>query len=406
MRHQRLSILRIAAALTSTMVVVMTTIAEAQDDAATRLRAAYELAYNLDHEEAVREMQAVAKLSPELSTTYRALASVTWLRYLFGRGTVLVDEYLGRISKRDVSTAAAPPEVADSFRNYLSTAIRLAEQRVAQHPRDPRALYELSSALGLQASWAATVEGRMSRAFGSARRAYRIAEHASAASPAAVEPRLVLGTYRYVVAGLNLPARMVAFMAGMDGDRAKGLQLVEEAARADDSAVQTEARFALVLLYNREKRWDDAMAVLADLRRAYPRNRLLWLETGSTALRAGRPGEADRWLTEGLAMCGRDDRRRMYGEDALWRYKRGTARMRLQRPAEAREDLLAGLAAPEARDWVRGRSHLELADASLVLGDRAQARWQAGKAIPLLERGQDAEGVRLAKRLLERLGRD
>jgi tetratricopeptide (TPR) repeat protein len=388
------------------MVVVMTTIAEAQDNAATRLRGAYELAYNLDHEEAVREMQAVAKLSPELSTTYRALASVTWLRYLFGRGTVLVDEYLGRISKRDVSTAAAPPEVADNFRNYLSTAIRLAEQRVAQHPRDPRALYELSSALGLQASWAATVEGRMSRAFGSARRAYRIAEHASTASPAAVEPRLVLGTYRYVVAGLNLPARMVAFMAGMDGDRAKGLQLVEEAARADDSAVQTEARFALVLLYNREKRWDDAMAVLADLRRAYPRNRLLWLETGSTALRAGRPGEADRWLTEGLAMCGRDDRRRMFGEDALWRYKRGTARLRLQRPAEAREDLLASLAAPEARDWVRGRSHLELADASVALGDRAQARWQAGKAIPLLERGQDAEGVRIAKRLLERLGRD
>ena len=104
-------------------------------------------------------------------------------------------------------------------------------------------------------------------------------------------------------------------------------------------------------------------------------------------------------------MCARDGRRRMYGEDALWHYKRGAARLRLQRPAEAREDLLAALAAAEARDWVRGRSHLELADASLALGDRAQARWQAAKAMPLLERGRDAEGVRIAKRLLERLGR-
>ena len=404
MRYQRLSILRIAA-LTMTILVAMTTSAGAQDDAASRLAAAYELAYNLDHDDAVREMQAVAKLAPELSTTYRALASVTWLRYLFDRGTVLVDEYLGRISKRDVSSAAAPPEVADRFQRYLSTAIRLAEQRVAQHPRDAGALYELSSSLGLQASWAATVDGRMSRAFGSARRAYRTAERASALSPASIEPRLVLGTYRYVVAGLSLPVRMVALVAGMDGDRARGLQLVEDAARSGDSAVRTEARFALVLLYNREERWDDGLAVLADLREAYPRNRLLWLETAATALRAGRPGDAERWLTAGLAMCARDGRRRMYGENALWHYKRGAARLRLQRPAEAREDLLAALAAAEARDWVRGRSHLELADASLALGDRAQARWQAAKAMPLLERGRDAEGVRIAKRLLERLGR-
>jgi hypothetical protein len=147
------------------------------------------------------------------------------------------------------------------------------------------------------------------------------------------------------------------------------------------------------------------MAVLADLRGAYPRNRLLWLETGSTALRAGRPAEADRWLSEGLAMSARDDRRRMFGEEALWHYKRGAARLRLGRPREARDDLLAGLAAAEARDWVRGRLHLELAGASETLGDRAQARWQADKALPLLERGQDAEGARIAKRLLERLRR-
>jgi predicted Zn-dependent protease len=169
--------------------------------------------------------------------------------------------------------------------------------------------------------------------------------------------------------------------------------------------VQTEARFALILLYNREKRWDDALAVLADLRAAYPRNRLLWLETGATALRAGRASVADRWLTEGLGMLARDHRRRMFGEESLWYYKRGLARRQLERPAEAREDLLHALAAAEAREWVRGRSHLELAEVLATLGDRAQARWQAEKAVPLLERGQDPAGVRLARRLLERIGR-
>jgi tetratricopeptide (TPR) repeat protein len=244
----------------------------------------------------------------------------------------------------------------------------------------------------------------MSRAFGSARRAYKTAEQASAVSPADPDPRLILGTYRYVVSGLNLPARMVAYMAGLDGDRALGLAMVEQAA-ASSSPVQTEARFALILLYNRERRWDDALGVLAALRDLYPRNRLLWLETGATALRAGRAADALRWLDDGIAMTARDTRRRMFGEDALWRLKRGTALRLLGRKEEARSALIEGLAAPQARDWVRGRTHLELGEVSLALGDGNQARWQAEKAIPWLERGDDPQGVRLARRLLERATR-
>ena len=317
---------------------------------------------------------------------------------------MLVDEYLGRISKRDVQMAAPPPEMAADFSRYLSAAIDRAETRVARNPRDGRALYDLGSALGLQASWSATVEERMSRAFGSARRAYKTAEQASAVSPADPDPRLILGTYRYVVSGLNLPARMVAYMAGLDGDRARGLTMVEQAA-ASSSPVQTEARFALILLYNRERRWDDALGVLAALRELYPRNRLLWLETGATALRAGRAADALRWLDDGIAMTARDTRRRMFGEDALWRLKRGTALRLLGRKEEARSALIEGLAAPQARDWVRGRTHLELGEVSLALGDGNQARWQAEKAMPLLERGDDPQGVRLARRLLERASR-
>lgn len=371
---------------------------------AERLDLAYASAYNLDHDVAVRELTALAELSPDLPATYRALASITWLRLLFSRGTVLVDEYLGRIARHDVQLTAPPAEMSADFARYLSTAVTLAEARAARNPRDGRAHYDLGSALGLQASWAATVEGKMRRAFGSARRAYKSADRAAALAPDDPDPRLILGTYRYVVSGLNLPARLVAYMAGLDGDRARGLQLVEQAATSA-SPVRTEARFALLLLYNREKRWDDALRVLAQLRDAYPRNRLLWLETGATSLRAGRPADALRWLTAGIDMTSRDPRRRMFGEEALWRLKRAQALRALGRTAEAREDVLLGLAAPQARDWVRGRTHLEFAEISLAVGDRDQARWQVDKALPLLERGADPEGVGMARRLLERTGR-
>lgn len=369
-----------------------------------RLDRAYARAYNLDHDDAVRELDELAKVAPDLPATYRALASITWLRLLFSRGTVLVDEYLGRIARHDVQMTSVDPEITGTFTRYVTRATALAETRVQTHPRDARAHYDLSSAVGLQASWAATVEGRMGRAFGAARRAYKSAERAAELAPDDPDPRLILGTYRYVVAGLNLPARWVAYIAGLDGDRARGLQLIEQAATSA-SPVRTEARFALILLYNREKRWDDALGVLAQLRAAYPRNRLLWLETGATALRAGRHADALRWLDEGLALAARDARRRMFGEAALWRLKRTQALRALGRNADARQDALAGLAEADARDWVRGRTHLELSELELALGNRDQARWQALKAVPLLERGADPEGARRARLLLERMGR-
>ena len=92
---------------------------------------------------------------------------------------------------------------------------------------------------------------------------------------------------------------MVAYVAGFGGGKEKGIQQIEEAA-AYGGDNQTEARFALILLYNREKRYDDALKVLATLRERYPRNRLVWLESGSTSLRAGRAADAERFLSDGL----------------------------------------------------------------------------------------------------------
>ncbi len=56
--------------------------------------------------------------------------------------------------------------------------------------------------------------------------------------------------------------------------------------------------FTLIVIYNREARYDDALRVIGELQRRYPRNRLLWLEAASTALRASRPADARRAIEE------------------------------------------------------------------------------------------------------------
>ena len=95
--------------------------------------------------------------------------------------------------------------------------------------------------------------------------------------------------YRYAVSELSMPLRLGAYLAGLGGGRERGLRMVEEAARYP-SDVQPNAQFTLILLYNRAARYDDALRVIGDLQQRFPRNRLLWLEAGGTALRAERPG--------------------------------------------------------------------------------------------------------------------
>ena len=136
------------------------------------------------------------------------------------------------------------------------------------------------------------------------------------------------------------------------------------------------------------------------LRERFPKNRLMWLESGSTNLRAGRPAEAERLISEGIARFATDTRPRMFGEDAIWAYKRGAVRALLGRTADARADLQKALAV-EGRQWVQGRAHLELGKLSLKEGARAAATEHFRNAARLCESDNDEVFAEEARRLLK-----
>lgn len=368
----------------------------AGNEQSARLRArAYELAYNLDYEEATRQMEGAAKADPNDTAAERGLAAIPWLLISFRRGAVTVDDYLGSISRQNVAMRQPPPDLADRFHRHASRALALAEAQVRARPRDPEALYQLGAIVALQASYVATVEGRILGAFRSARRAYDTHERVLELDPARRDAGLVVGMYRYIVSAMSLPIRMLAYVAGFGGGKERGIQMVEAAA-ASGTEASVDAKFALVLLYNRERRYDDALRVLGELQRAYPRNRILWLEAGATALRAGRPREAERFLAEGLEKLASDTRPRMFGEEALWLQKRGAARVALGRLAEAESDLRRVLAL-ESRRWVAGRAHAELGKIADLRGDRAAARAHFRQAVALAEQDNDTTGAAAAE---------
>jgi tetratricopeptide (TPR) repeat protein len=371
---------------------------EGESPAALRNRAA-DAAYNLDYPEAVQLLDRALTRDPGDPASHRARALATWLHIIFERGSITVDQYLGGLSQRDVRLDKPPTDEAATFQQHAGKALELAQRRLDARPGDVQALFDVGAAYGILASYSATVEGRVTGAFRQARRAFDAHERVLSLNPSRKDAGLVVGTYRYVVSTLSLPMRWMAYLAGFGGDRALGLRLIEEAARYP-SEVQIDAKVALLLLYNRERRYGDALTVARDLMSRYPRNRIFWLEAGATAIRARQFAEAERLLSEGIAKCATDTRPRAFGEDALWYYKRGLARLALRRLPDAATDLERARTL-SARDWVKARIQLEIGKLADLQGRRAQAQTAYRQSITLASSGNDQNTGDEAQRYLK-----
>jgi tetratricopeptide (TPR) repeat protein len=393
-----MAVLRIGrlAAATSLLFSLAASALANPESQALRAKAAAEL-YNLDRDQALQTFKQAVVADPQDAGAYRGLAAALWLSITFRRGNMTVDDYLGRVTKPNSKMAPPPPETAAAFADAIDRALALARTRLATNEKDTDAHYQVGSAVGLRASYAATVDGSTMGAFRSAREAYEEHERVLQLDASRKDAGLIVGTYRYIVSMQALPVRLMAYLSGFGGDSQRGLRMIEEAARYPGDN-QADARFALILVYNREKRYDDALTQLAVLRERYPRNRLAWLESGSTSLRAGHAADAERFIDEGFRRFSGDTRQRMFGEDALWLYKRGTARAALGKNDAAEQDLRKAVSS-EGRPWVYGRAHLELGKLALKRGERQEAQTELQTAIRLCDGDNDAMAADEARKL-------
>ena len=389
-------------ALAVVLLAAVSSAAAANPRSAELRREAYNAAYNLNYQRAVDLFAEAIAADPNDAASYRGAASVGWLRVLFLRGTVLVEDYLGHLkSTADVKMPPPPPAIDTSFHQDIDRAIALGEQMVDRRYNDAASHYNLGAALGIYASWTGTVEGRIFGAMRLARRAYSESEMALELDPHETAAGLVAGTYRYLVSTLPAAVRLMAYIVGFGGGKEQGIHLIEAAARSN-TEIQSEARFALVLIFNRERRYDDALVVIRQLEHAYPQNRLLVLEEASTLLRASRPVEADRVLEEAMARLAHDQRERMRGEQGRWLFKRGVARLRIGRLDGAREDLKAALASPDVPGWVQAHIHVALGQVADLRGERTAAQREYKIALAMAKSSSDDAAERDASKYLAR----
>jgi tetratricopeptide (TPR) repeat protein len=365
----------------------------------TAIEQSFRAAYSLDHDEAMAHARRAVALGPNESQAHRTLAAILWLHILFRRGAVSIDHYLGSLARQRASSAKPDPAFVAEFKSVLARAIELAEARLKQNPRDLQARFDVGSVYALQASYTASVEGSMTAAFRSARRAYDAQEEVLAKDPSRVGAGLVVGLYRYLISALALPTRLFAYVVGFGGGKEKGIEMLEAAIR--DPHTRIDAKTALMLVYSREGRHGDVVTLARELRTEFPRNRLFLLEEGAAAIRAGRAADAEATLTQGINGLDQDARPKVPGERAYWLYKRGLARVILRKLDGARSDLQTAQQSLPA-GWVNGRIHLELGKIADLTGRRADAVAAYGTAKTTCDANHDtvcsAEASRLQRR--------
>ena len=343
----------------------------AQDSPAIKeVNAAFSASHNLDHELALSHARKAVALDPNSSRVHRGLASIIWLQQVFERGTMTVDHFLGSVSTSKLPQPKVDPKLSEEFKGALAKAIELAERRLRQEPRNLDALFDAGAAYSIQASHMASVEGGLGGALKAARRAFDTQNEVLTRDPSRASAGFVVGMYRYVISTQPRLVQMFAWLAGFPGDKQKAIEFIEAASH--DPLSRVEGKSALIVIYSREGRHSEAMRLAGELSVELPRNRLLLLEEGAAAIRAGRAGDANAVLTRGLAAFETDTRPKIRSEHALWLYKRGLARLNLNRPAEAKIDLDRALTV-QPLPWVEGRIHVALGKLADLAGRRPDA---------------------------------
>ena len=363
-------------------------------------REGYRQVYELRFEESLAILDKAKRADPSDPAPPRAIAAVTWMEILFVQGSATYAAFQGSPSGDIVSRPAVPPGLAARFSEQASLALKLAQQRATASPDDIDAQYQLGATLGLQALSRGTVEGSAMAAFMDGRRAVAIMTRIRKSHPNAAEAALIPGIYRYAVSTLPWHKRLIATVAGLPGDKAAAIQLLE-AASVQTAETSTDAALVLMTIYNREGRHRDAMKILQQLVSRHPGNRLLRLNLAMTALDAGDHAAAAA-VTRDLPEDHDVARPPVKAERALWSYVRGAARL-------AQEDVrgvadLERSTREETRDWIRARAHLELARFAFRSGDVVRGRAELDAALRFARRADDETAIRGSEQLLKAKG--
>jgi tetratricopeptide (TPR) repeat protein len=267
----------------------------------------FDALYNLDYDAARSAFKEIERLFPDHPAGAQFQAALLWSRTL-NESRRLKSSLYGSDEFYEGSEDKVDDRVVDEFRDYTRRARLLAEARLKRDPKDVEALYFLGATEGLKAAFAAGVQRSFMSALRDGSRSVDRHRDVVRLDPEFRDAELTIGLYDYVVGSLPLPVKLVASLTGARGSKKRGLETLARVTREGRWA-RDDAKALLIVLYKREKRFTDALALARELGDKYPRNYLFKLESADALSSqaviergAGKPAEAAKLEREAFSI--------------------------------------------------------------------------------------------------------
>jgi tetratricopeptide (TPR) repeat protein len=337
--------------------------------------------YNLEYPEAIADFSKGIAQNPDDPEMHNHLAQCLVFQEMFRNGALESEMVSGNNSFLRRPKMNPSPETEKRFLDEISTALALAQARLAKNSKDAAASYATAVSYGLRSNFNWVVKKAWHDSLRDATSARHAANRVEELQPNNVDARLVEGLDDYIVGSLPLEFRMLGFLIGIHGDKEKGIRLVKDVAEHGETD-RIDAQILLGALYRRENKPQLVVPLVVDLIRRYPRNFILRLELSQMYSMSGDKAHS----IEAVEEVARLKRTHAPGYDRVpWEkiyFQEGTIQFWYRDLDQALDNLTKVVAASDEVDLNTGVSaYLRIGQIYDMKGQRAQALTFYKKAI-------------------------
>ncbi len=338
------------------------------------VREGYERFYNLDYEASISRFESVLKAHPQDPMAFAYLQMAIVFRELYHQDLLDTTYYAHDnflTSKRNVPVPAATRQRIEELTN---TGIRLCDDRIRANPNDKDAYFARGYLKGIHASFI-TLGVDHSFVSGSVVQGHAARDDSRGGTgkidPEYADAKMAVGIQQFAVASLPRWVRLVVGIAGVGGNKEKGLALLRESA-AHGIVTSVESRTVLSLFLRHDARYPEALVVQRGLAEQYPHDYLFRLEEANLTKDKGNGPEAIGLYKQVLADAARPgyfvDPRLQMAWFGLADTQRGQNDI-----ADAAENYVKAADQPKCSDWLRKRAQLNAGEMYDLLNERAKA---------------------------------
>lgn len=327
--------------------------------------------YNLDYDGALARFETVLKANPQNPMAVDYVLTTVIFRELYHQDLLDTtyyahDSFLS--SKREVDV---PDATRQRIEDLTDRAIDICNKRIDDDPNDKNAYFARGYAHGMHAAFITLVDHSFISAAHQGLDARNDSEQALKIDPGYADAKMAIGIQQFSVASLPRFLRFMVGIAGVNGNKERGLQLLREAA-AQGVVTPIESRTALSLFLRHDGRYPEALAVQRGLAEQFPHDYLFQLEVANLTKDEGNGPAAIAAYESILA----DARKPGYFFDprlhmtyfGLADTQRGQNEI-----AEAAKNYLSAAAQPSCSDWLRRRAQLNAGEMFDLLHNRNEA---------------------------------